>query len=299
MTDPLTIYDIAHMLPRRPDDGHKGVFGHLVALAGSRGFTGAAKLVCDAANRTGVGLVSLGIPAPLADIMAAALLEPMSLALPATDADSLAYEGLDLILEFIAGRSALVVGPGLSRHPSTARLARALFRLCPLPMVVDADALNAWADCRERLVRRDRNGPVAAVFTPHPGEMARLTGLETNAIQKDREQTAMRFAALWHVVVVLKGRNTVIAAPDGRAYDCPTGNNGLATGGTGDVLAGVIGALLAQGAGAFEAACVGAYAHGLAGDLAAAEKTARAMIARDVIEALPGAWRVIEGKADE
>ena len=155
------------------------------------------------------------------------------------------------------------------------------------------------ADCRARLVRQDRTTHAEAVFTPHPGEMARLTGLEAAAIQKDREHMAMRFAASWHVVVVLKGRNTVIAGPDGRAYICPTGNNGLATGGTGDVLAGVVGALLAQGASAFEAACVGAYAHGLAGDLAAAEKTARAMIARDVIEALPDAWRAIEGKADE
>ncbi len=298
MSTTMTQDEIRNMMPHRPEDGHKGSFGHLLILAGSRGFTGAAKLACDAAARSGVGLVTAGVPAPLANIIAAALYEPMVLPLPATDDETIAFSARESILRFLADKSALAIGPGLSRRPDTARLARALFAESRVPMAVDADALNALADHRERLIAR--NGAeerVGAVFTPHPGEMARLTGLEVRRIQDNREETALEYARLWRVVVVLKGAGTVVAAPDGRLRRCPTGNNGMASGGSGDVLTGIIGALLAQGVTPYNAACIGVYAHGLAGDAAAREKTPRALIARDIIDALPEAWRVLEGAA--
>lgn len=299
MAEILNACDVARMLPPRPAAGHKGTFGHLLVLAGSRGFTGAAVLVCDAANRAGAGLVTAGVPESLADIVAASLREPMSLPLPGTDTESLSCEGLEAILAFARDKSAMVLGPGLSQHPSTALLSRKLMALRPLPMVADADALNAWRDCRGRLAVRAEDVNAEVVYTPHPGEMARLTGLAVAAVQQEREPIAVRHAALWRAVVVLKGQSTVIAAPDGRARICPTGNNGLGTGGAGDVLSGIIGALLAQGAPAFEAACIGVYVHGLAGDLAAARLTPRGMIASDVIAALPGAWRELERATDD
>ncbi|HDP34018.1 MAG TPA: NAD(P)H-hydrate dehydratase [Candidatus Hydrogenedentes bacterium] len=297
MPELLSHEEIRMMLPPRPQDGHKGAFGHLFVLAGSRGFTGAAKLTCDAAMRSGVGLVTAGVPAPLADALAAALVEPMLLPLPATDTATTAFEALDAIQAFIQDKSAMVIGPGLSRHPSTMRLARRLVQARSLPLLADADALNAFAAHRQRLTPRDAAANENAVFTPHPGEMARLTGLTTKEIQQDRAGVAAKYAALWRVVVALKGAGTVIAAPDGRIRQCPTGNSGMATGGSGDVLSGVIGALLAQGLDAFNAACAGVYAHGLAGDIAARDKTERALIARDIIDALPQAWRDIEATA--
>ena len=222
----------------------------------------------------------------------------MTLALESTDANTVAFESLPRLLDFLTGKSALAVGPGLSNHPSTSRLVRRLYALRPVPMLVDADGLNALAAHPERMVARDDTVPSApAVLTPHPGEMSRLTGLETSAIQQSRAETAEHYATRWQSVVVLKGHGTIIAAPDGRLRRCPTGNQGMATGGSGDVLAGIIGGLLAQGIAPFEAACAGAYVHGLAGDIAAREKTARAMIAGDIIEALPQAWRELERPA--
>jgi ADP-dependent NAD(P)H-hydrate dehydratase / NAD(P)H-hydrate epimerase len=295
MSDELTLQEVAAMLPTRPDSGHKGTFGHLLALVGSRGFTGAVKLVCNAAYRSGVGLVTAAVPASLSDLIASSLIEPMTLALESTEKDSVAYTALDAILEFARGKSALVMGPGLSTHSSTTHLVRRIYAMQPLPMVVDADGLNALAVFPSRLtVNQDLQKPLEIVLTPHPGEMSRLTGLEISAIQRNRAEIASHYADLWKVTVVLKGHGTVIAAPDGRVRLCPTGNNGMATGGTGDVLSGIIGALLAQGATCHDAACIGVFVHGLAGDVAAREKTARALIASDVIEALPQAWHALE-----
>lgn len=295
MYEDLSPEEIASFLPPRPEDGHKGTFGNLVCLAGSRGFTGAAKLVSMAALRSGVGLVTAAVPKPLSDVVAGSFLEPMTLALESTENDTVAFECLDVLLEFLTGKSALVLGPGLSTHPSTARLVRRLYALRPLPMLIDADGLNALAAHRDCLVFRENTHPgTSAVFTPHPGEMSRLTGMETSLIQQNRSETAARYAAAWGAVVVLKGHGTIIAAPDGRTRRCPMGNQGMATGGAGDVLAGIIGALLAQGTAPFEASCAGVYVHGLAGDIAAREKTARSMIAGDIIEALPRAWRQLE-----
>jgi len=295
MVEDLSREEIASFLPPRPEDGHKGTFGHLVSLAGSRGFTGAPRLVAMAALRSGVGLVTAAIPKPLSDVISSSFLEPMTLALESTDADTVAYESLATLLDFLTGKSALTVGPGISTHLSTARLVRRLYALRPVSMLVDADGLNALAARPGCLVARAGTGPAAqAVLTPHPGEMGRLTGMETSEIQRTRVETTSHYATRWQSVVVLKGHGTIIAAPDGRIRRCPTGNQGMATGGSGDVLAGIIGALLAQGTPPFEAACAGVYVHGLAGDIAAREKTPRGMIAGDIIDALPQAWRVVE-----
>ena len=295
MLEDMIAADIATLLPPRPEDGHKGTFGHLFVLAGSRGFTGAAKLVCESAYRSGVGLVTLGVPKPLADIFAVSLRETMTLVLPATEGESFAHAGLAHALAFARGKDAVALGPGLSLHPETALFAREIAEECPAPMVVDADALNALA-IEGPFEGFGKNGPAGArVFTPHPGEMARLTGLATADIGYGRADTALASAVAWNGVVVLKGHGTIVAAPDGRVTRCPTGGSGLAKGGSGDVLAGMIASLLAQGLEAFDAACLGVYAHGLAGDIAALRMTSRGMVAGDIIDALPAAWRELEG----
>ncbi|MBW7864330.1 MAG: NAD(P)H-hydrate dehydratase [Candidatus Hydrogenedens sp.] len=300
MTELLRHSRVARWLPERPRDGHKGTFGHLFVLAGSRGLSGAARLACEAAYRTGAGLVTLGVPKPLANALEAALLETMTLSLPATDMETLSSSALAHALAFANGRQAAVVGPGLSRHADTALLAREMALRCAVPTVLDADAL--YALCREEpfdgFPETGDGGESDAstrVMTPHPGEMSRLTGMAVADIQADREGTAAQFAEKWRAVVVLKGRHTVIAAPDGRLAVNPTGNQGMATGGTGDVLAGMIGALLAQGTDTWGAACAGVYAHGLAGDIAARRMTPRALVAGDLLAALPEAWRELEG----
>lgn len=278
------------LLPPRAETAHKGAFGHLFVLAGSRGFTGAARLVCMAAYRSGTGLVTIGVPHTLADIVAAALVETMSLPLPATDTETFAAEALEPALAFAGDKQAVVIGPGLSRHPETTVFVHGLVRRCAVPLLVDADGLNAVSERPAAL--EERTTP--CVLTPHPGEMARLIGCDTRVVQADREGVACDFAVKRRCVVVLKGHRTVVASPDGEVMRNPTGNSGMATGGSGDVLSGVIGGLMAQGLAPFDAALAGVYAHGLAGDIAADRMTPRALIASDIIEALPEAWRRLE-----
>lgn len=286
----ITSEFIRSLLPARPEDGHKGTFGHVFVLAGSRGFTGAAKLAALGAARSGVGLVTVGVPKPLADVMAGSLLEAMSLPLPSTDAESFARTAVEPALEFAASKQAVVLGPGISQHADTRRFVLEFVRACPVPLLVDADGLNALAADLSVLT----NAPAARILTPHPGEMARLTGLATSEIQRDRVGMALRFAQERACVLVLKGHGTVVADADGEASVNPSGNAGLATGGTGDVLSGLMGGLLAQGMKPAGAARLAVYLHGLAGDIAADEKTQRAMLARDVLEAIPHAWRCVE-----
>jgi NAD(P)H-hydrate epimerase len=218
-------------------------------------------------------------------------MELMTLALPANRAESLSVEALRPALNFAQDKSAVAIGPGLSQNAGTKTFVREFISRCDRPMVIDADALNALAG---RLSPLDhKKSP--CILTPHPGEMARLCRCETAEVQKNREAMAARFAQDHGCVVVLKGHRTVIAGPEGDVFVNPTGNSGMATGGTGDVLTGILSGLLAQGVAALDAARLGVYAHGLAGDLAAAERTERALIAGDVIEKLPAAWRYIEG----
>lgn len=290
MTTEISAALLRSILPPRPVDSHKGSFGHLFAIAGSRGFTGAAKLACEAAGRSGVGLVTLGIPKPLGDAMAASLTETMSVLLPSTDAESVAESALEPALQFAASKNAVVLGPGLSQHPETQAFVLKFVRRCEIPLLVDADGLNALSTKPSTL--QEHKAP--CVITPHPGEMARLLKLGAATIQENRRDVSVEAARRFNCVVVLKGRRTLIAAPTGDVFVNPTGNNGLAKGGSGDVLSGMIGALMAQGMEAFQAAILGVYAHGLAADIAARDLRPRGMIASDVIRTLPAAWTAIE-----
>jgi hydroxyethylthiazole kinase-like uncharacterized protein yjeF len=288
-TTELTPDFVRSLLPERPADGHKGDFGHVFVVGGSRGFTGAVKLCSLGAARSGAGLVTAGIPRALADIVAADLFEIMTLPLNATAAESIAHSALEKALDFAAGKDAVALGPGMSRHPETQRFVLDFVAQCPVPMAIDADGLNAVSEQPSVL----DEVPAPRIVTPHPGEMGRLMRKSTSEIQADREGNAATFASRHNCVVVLKGARTLIAAGD-ELFANPSVNSGMATGGTGDVLTGIIGGLLAQGMTPRNAAVLGVYLHGVAGEVAAEDMTVRAMIAGDVVEALPSAWRIVE-----
>lgn len=274
------------LLPQRPPDSHKGSFGHVLVAGGSRGMSGAAFLAAQGALRTGAGLVTAAVPAGIGPVMEMKTTEAMTLELPETLAGGLGPDAARLIHDFSARASVLLLGPGLGRQEDTLETAREIIRTMDRPLVLDADALYALAGHTGILAETD----ALAVLTPHPGEMARLTGLSARQIQSDRIGAARKAAAEWGSIVVLKGSRTVIAFPDGETYINTTGNSGMATGGMGDVLAGMIAALIAQGASSQDAAVLGTYLHGLAGDLVAVGRPA-GMTALDLAEELPAAIR--------
>ena len=268
-------------LPRRFSTAHKGTYGHLLVVAGSCGKTGAALLCGQGGLRAGTGLVTMAVPRDLNAIFEITLLEAMTVALPSA-AGCLSIDDYQDLLLAANGKQAMVLGPGLGQAPETGELIKKVYREIPLPMVVDADALNILA--QEPAMLRKPAGP--RILTPHPGEMARLTGLTMRDIQDARIQKAGKFAMANQVYLVLKGSGTVIAAPDGRIAVNPTGNPGMAAGGMGDVLAGVIGGFLAQGLTPWQAAGLGVYSHGLAGDRLA-ETTPAGYLASELAAELP------------
>ncbi|HSA61812.1 MAG TPA: NAD(P)H-hydrate dehydratase [Nitrospiraceae bacterium] len=277
-------------LPARRQSSHKGTFGHAGIIAGSVGKTGAAAMAAKAALRVGAGLVTIAIPASINDVLEAKLLEAMTVPMPDTKARTFSRTAFDRLTAFITARTAVAIGPGLSTHPETVELVQALVKQLDRPAVLDADALNALAG-RASLLTECKTPPI---LTPHPGEMARLEIDATpQTVNADRIGTATRFARERGVFVVLKGARTVIARPDGAVAICPTGNPGMATAGTGDVLTGMIVGLLAQGLAPWEAACVATYLHGYAGDLAAADKGPAGLIAGDVLEQIPHALKTV------
>ena len=224
-------------LPPRTASSHKGTYGHAGIVAGSVGKTGAAALAAKAALRTGAGLVTVGVPASVNDVLEAKLLEAMTLPLPDTKARTLGLGALDRILAFIQARTAVAIGPGVSTHPETVELVQSLMKHLDRPAVLDADALNALAG-RASLLTECKTPPI---LTPHPGEMARLeVGATPQSVNADRLGTARRFARERGVFLVLKGARTVVGRPDGLLMICPTGNPGMATAGTGDVLTGML-----------------------------------------------------------
>lgn len=282
----ITAGIIRRLIPDRRVSSHKGTYGHAGIIAGSVGKTGAAAMAAKAALRVGAGLVTVATPSSVNDTLEAKLLEAMTVPMPETKARTLARAGLEEILSFINARTAAAIGPGLTTHPETVELIHALLPRLEKPSVLDADALNALIG-RTSLLDACKIPPI---LTPHPGEMARLVdGASTRSINEDRIGAALTFAQARHVMLVLKGARTVVAHPDGRVAICPTGNPGMATAGTGDVLTGMIVGLLAQGLSPWDAACAGTYLHGLAGDLAAAERGLAGLIAGDVIEQIPSA----------
>ncbi|MDD5759875.1 MAG: NAD(P)H-hydrate dehydratase [Desulfobulbaceae bacterium] len=286
MIELLSPVELARLLPPRLQGSHKGTFGHLLVLAGSQGKTGAAVLAALGALRSGVGLVSLGVPKRLNAIIETSLLEAMTV--PLASDYFLGDDDYAALTDAMPGKDALLLGPGMGLDPETASLVNRLYREVCLPMVVDADALTLLGQSLPADI-----GTADRVLTPHPGEMARLTGLTTAEIQQNRLEVARAYAEEKGVVLLLKGAATIIAAPDGRLAVNPTGNPGMATGGMGDVLSGVIGALLAEGVAAWEAACLGAFAHGLAADRLARSMTRGGFLASEVAAELPAAFQEI------
>ncbi|HEY8679117.1 MAG TPA: NAD(P)H-hydrate dehydratase [Candidatus Dormibacteraeota bacterium] len=274
-------------LPARPADGHKGTFGTVVVLAGSQGFTGAAYLASMGAARAGAGIVRLLVAQSIYPILAQKCTEVIVGPVPEISPGVVGHASLSGVLRGFAGADAGVIGPGIGRDTSTRRLVEDLVPRVQAPLVLDADALNLLAEHRPILPRLSDQ----IVLTPHPAEFSRLSGLDTAAVQADRRGVASRFAKVWNKVVVLKGAGTVIAAPDGRITDNPIATPALASGGTGDVLAGVIAGFLAQGLSPFEAAVTGVHVHSVAGLDLEADLGRAGVLASDLLPQIP---RVME-----
>src|SRR5438105_8487519 len=270
-------------LPDRPRDGHKGTFGTVVVLAGSLGMTGAAYLSATAAARAGAGIVRLLVAETIYPILAAKCTEVMAMPVPEVAPGAVGHLSHEVLARQFQGAKAGLIGPGLGRDRSTWRLVTDLVLEVVCPLVVDADGLNALADSRRQLTRLPRG----RVLTPHPGEMARLTGSPVPAAPAERVEVARRAAQAWKAVVVLKGARTVVAAPDGEVSEDPHEVPALATGGTGDVLGGLIAGLIAQGLQSFTAAVTGVYIHGEAGRQVAARLGDAGLLASDLLGEIP------------
>lgn len=269
-------------LPKRPKKAHKKDFGHVFILAGSPGLTGAAYLCSQTAMLTGSGLVTLGITESLNDIMEKKLTEVMTLPLPETKDKTLSLKAQNKILKFMDKTDVLAIGPGLSQNKQTQKLILNLLPKIKKPVVLDADGLNALALNPDVLLKRK----FPTVITPHPGEMSRLIKKSASYVNKNRQKTAKDFAKKYKIVVVLKGADTIVT--DGRKIHInKTGNSGLATAGTGDVLTGMIASLVGQKLKPLEAAILGTYLHGKTGDLVSKKKGQRSLIASDLLTALP------------
>jgi len=276
-------------LLRRNLDVHKGDFGKIFILAGSPGFSGAAVLCSAAAMRSGAGLVTLGIPEGInRAIIKIKSKEVMTLPLPETKEGTLGLNGYNKIKIFIKEIDILVIGPGLTQDKSTQSLARKVISNTDKPTVIDADGLNALVG-RLNILRKLSAGNRKLILTPHPGEMSKLLGVSVKKVQDNREDIAKKFARDYKVTLVLKGHHTVVVDNKGQLHINKTGNPGMATAGSGDVLSGMVAAFLGQGLNSFDAAKFAVYLHGLAGDLAAKEKTGMGMIASDIIDKIPEA----------
>jgi NAD(P)H-hydrate epimerase len=275
------------MLGDREPGAHKGDFGHLMIIAGSPGKAGAGVLAARSALRVGAGLVSVATPNNLVPIIQTSIAEAMCIPAAESIEGTLGLGSEEELLKAAVGMSACAIGPGLSTHYETVQVIRNLIQRLTIPLIIDADGLNALAG--NIAILKKAKAPV--ILTPHPGEMARLLAISSAEVQKDRLGIAADFAAKYKVTIVLKGAGTVVACPDGKLFINATGNPGMATGGTGDALTGMIGGFLAQGYPAEQAACLAVYLHGLAGDLAVKEKTEMGMIAGDLIEKIPDAIR--------
>ncbi len=284
-TELLDRENMRWLVPRREADTHKGTYGHLVVVAGSRGKTGAAILACRAAMRAGAGLVTLAAPRSLNSIFATSLVEVMTEPLREN-----ANEVMETLSDgewraLIERKNVLLFGPGVGVNDATQNTLRWLLRNLSMPWVIDADGLNNLALELGRL----RHAKTAPILTPHPGEMARLIGKDNATVNADRVGIARSFAVEHHCHLVLKGARSVIATADCKVFINPSGNPGMASGGMGDVLAGILAALLAQGLCAEDAMKLGVYLHGFAGDRVAAAKGEIGLIASDLIDDLPAA----------
>ncbi|MGD8351637.1 MAG: NAD(P)H-hydrate dehydratase [Nitrospirota bacterium] len=278
------------LLPPRPRRSHKGDYGHVLVVAGSRGKTGAAFMAARACLMSGCGLVTLGVPEGMMGVFQSRVTEEMCLPLPDRGDGTLSSKAAEPILGFLDGKAdALAIGPGIGVSEDTKELVRALSASLGKPAVLDADALNALQGRAEIL--RGAGAPV--VLTPHPGEFSRLAGKPVDEMELDRIESALAFSKDYGVTLVLKGVPTVVADPGGRSFLNPTGNPSMAKAGTGDVLTGMAASFLGQGLGPAEAASLAVYLHGVAGDLAEAEFGLHSVLASDIIGAIPDAFRTL------
>jgi NAD(P)H-hydrate epimerase len=286
--------ELAELLPDREPGTHKGDYGHALILAGSPGKAGAAILAARAAVRAGAGLVTAAVPEPILPTVDLGSIESMTLGLPAGASGQIVDRAVDLLLDAAEGKAVLALGPGLGQDPATAAAIRRIALECPLPVVLDADGINAFAGRAGELAGRRAE----TVLTPHPGELGRLLGISTAQILEDRVAAARGAAEETGAIVVLKGHLSLVASGTA-VFVNPTGNPGMATGGTGDVLTGLIAGLLAQGLDALDATVLAVYLHGLAGDLAASRLGENALAAGDLIAILPAAFAALKGEEDE
>ena len=287
--DNLTRVECPDIAPR-PANSHKGTFGRVLLIGGSKGMSGAACLAATAALRGGAGLVFAAIPESIQGIVAS--FEPGYMTIGLRCASDGLLDAVDplTVAELISGKDVVAIGPGLGQSSSVTNLVRDILKQSAVSVVLDADGLNVAA---EHSLLLQRSNDHQLVITPHPGEFSRLTGLSTDAINQNREASALKFAREHRLTVVLKGPETIVT--DGqRVYTNSTGNPGMATGGSGDVLTGLLAAQIGQGLDPFEASCLAVHVHGLAGDLAAEQLSQRGMIASDLLNFIPLAWKQLE-----
>ncbi|MGB9715647.1 MAG: NAD(P)H-hydrate dehydratase [Thermodesulfovibrionales bacterium] len=294
--------NVSPLIPLRARYSHKGNYGHVLVVAGSKGKTGAALMTAKACLRTGAGLVTLGVPESLSDIFQSRVTEEMTISLPDRGDGTLSQKATKVIMDFLNDKATiLAVGPGIGVSSDTKKLLKKLIKDSTVPMVIDADGINSLMG--EKAVFSKAKSPI--ILTPHPGEMARLLNppstlfakggksrinISVQDIEKDRINVALSFSKETGVYLVLKGVPTVIAEPNGRLYINSTGNPGMASAGTGDVLTGIISGFLSQRLSPIHASILGVYMHGLAGDIAASEKGEHSLIAADIIEKIPFAF---------
>jgi len=286
----ITAEEVARLIRPRPREANKGSFGHVLIIGGSLGKAGAAAMAGMSALRTGTGLSTVATPRSVLATVAGFHPELMTEPCEETETGTISLRSLEYghIDNLVKGKTVLAVGPGISRHEETAEFVRTVVEKYAMPIVLDADGLNAFDAKAEKLSGKGR----ALVITPHPGEMARLTGMSIPEIQRDRIGIARLFARTHEVIVVLKGHRTLIAQPDGEVWVNTTGNPGMGTGGTGDVLTGMVAGMLAQNPQKIiEAVTAAVHLHGLAGDIACETRGEQSLVATDLIESLPEAFQ--------
>lgn len=278
---------VKRAVPNRPDNANKGTMGTLLSICGSFGMAGAAILAGKSALRCGVGLEKLAIPKSIYPIAAGSILESVFLPLSETSDGKISRTNIPRLLLEAKKSTAVLLGCGLSVCDDTKALVKSFVENCTAPMVLDADALNCIAENPEILKKRKSD----IIITPHPGEMGRLCGITAKEVNADRVDVALSFAKKYGVITVLKGSGTIIASPNGQALLNTTGNSGMATGGSGDVLAGMTAGLLAQGKSAFDCAAAAVYLHGLAGDFAAEKLGKISILPSDIIDCVAQAFK--------
>jgi len=280
--------DIKSIFHSRQQDTHKGNYGHVLVMAGSTGKGGAAGLTALGALRAGCGLCTLALPETCQKAFELHPMEVMTVPLPETQSGTLSINAKEPILKLLEGKSVVAMGPGLTTDPETVKLIGEILPFIKCPLILDADAINALEKHLDWL-----DDIKSAVLTPHPKEMSRLTGLTTQEIQKNRISAAIEFAQKNSVILLLKGAPSLIATPDGNVYINPTGNSGMATGGSGDVLTGIIAGLVAQNISPKNASIAGAYIHGYSGDIFSEKETQTNLIAGDLLRNLPNALKQV------